>query len=610
MNGQLTANARSWLAQLRQALTGPRSISLLGCLILLPLSLVSTVFTESYRFPNLFGPLVITVAITAVDAVLLLIADRTLLRNRHVKPVPLSATLLTYTMVAVARPITAYLLSPLLKPTADIVSSRILGSVVVAGLVLGLVALVLDGADRRRETLSRLQQESDHLEQLRRSYAEQIRAEQELLDQTVRVQVAPILSSIQEHLQNSAPTATPDEVHHIAAELRYASSEVVRPLSHSLSQNPAQRDRIRVERFRQTSSGSARWRTLVRDTFLVKPFHPILAPVLLFVLSLSETTKLAGWTMGIVAPGGYSILLGLALWASSKILHRQRLAQFSPAMRVSVVLSAYVISATAANLVTQPVWRLTSIPETYYFVALPWVLVFCIAPAANSAVEVGRQRALIAVQAIVAAQQWEVEYLQREVEVLSNRAGRKLHGGVQSQLSVLALTLDAVAGNENCDQHLLHETMTNALTVLQSLRLDIEALYQPVQERLLLEALEELRDVWDGVVDVGLDLSADATELVEQHGLSSALVELSREAIQNSSKHGSASRILIRMYTEEFALVFEALDNGVGPSDRSDPGLGLSQVTADGYEWELTPGPDGGALLLVRVPAFHPVVID
>lgn len=595
------------LANLRQALTGPRAISLTGCLILLPFSIFATLYTETDRFPNLVGPLILTAALTAVDALVLILADRTILRKRRVQPVPLVAVLGTYVVAALVRPLTSHSLSPFLDPTLPFPSVRIVASVLVVGIALGLMALILDGHDRRRQTLAELQLESDRLDAMRRYYAEQLEAEQQFLDEAVRLRLGPTFRQLEIQLQQALVDPTSQATHAAAAEVRSATVEVVRPLSHVLGQRTT-RQREDLSRASQSVSVATRWRVLLRDTFLIRPFHPVLLPILLYGASIGEATKRFGFLAGLGTNIVDLFLLGLVIWVSSRIFTRERLLQLRPTVRVISVLMVFFVASVLGNLLTQPLWRLSGqLDWTFFWMGNVFTVVGGFVLAMVSAMQAGRARAVLALRAAVAAERWEVEYLQRELELLSNRAGRRLHGSVQSQLSVLALTMDATAESSSTTAEQRANVIHNALDVLRMLSEEVEQLYVPTRERHLIEALENLRQVWAQVVAVQIVLGESVENIADQQGLTSALIELAREAIQNCAKHGSASAIWIDISAEQFGLIFQADDNGVGPTDRSSPGLGLSQVSADGYDWTLDAGPRGGARLTIKIPVFSSV---
>jgi len=81
-----------------------------------------------------------------------------------------------------------------------------------------------------------------------------------------------------------------------------------------------------------------------------------------------------------------------------------------------------------------------------------------------------------------------------------------------------------------------------------------------------------------------------------------SVVEVVHEAIVNAVRHGGASSIRVAVRSQVSDWVVTVVDDGLGPSDHVEGGLGLSLVdAASAGRWELTRDDTGGALLTARV---------
>jgi signal transduction histidine kinase len=126
-------------------------------------------------------------------------------------------------------------------------------------------------------------------------------------------------------------------------------------------------------------------------------------------------------------------------------------------------------------------------------------------------------------------------------------------------------------------------------------------------------------ELWHGVAEVRFDLSPQARDALDADPwATTALIEISREAISNATKHGSASSVQISVDKAEGttgALRFEATDNGSKVANgqiqsgahtaSATGGLGLSTIAEFTLEsqLELT---ESGAVLTALI-ATRPV---
>ncbi len=80
------------------------------------------------------------------------------------------------------------------------------------------------------------------------------------------------------------------------------------------------------------------------------------------------------------------------------------------------------------------------------------------------------------------------------------------------------------------------------------------------------------------------------------------VVEVVHEAIVNAVRHGGASRVRVKVRSQETDWLVTVADDGLGPGLKIDNGLGLSLVdAASGGRWELSVDSGGGAVLTAWV---------
>ena len=95
------------------------------------------------------------------------------------------------------------------------------------------------------------------------------------------------------------------------------------------------------------------------------------------------------------------------------------------------------------------------------------------AVAFGEAIRANHQQTLDSLRAAVASERWEVKRQGRELRALSVNVGRRLHGDVQSQLSVLSLTLMALADSPEATDEDRRAALVNALSIVESLEVRV-----------------------------------------------------------------------------------------------------------------------------------------
>lgn len=596
----------SGVAVVRRAVCGPRSISLTGCLFLAPLTVVATLITESRISGSFAQAALMTVILTAFSVVWLILADRTLLRGRRDHPVPLLSVLVVYVTTGITRPIVAGIVSPLIDhQNTTFVAIRFYSSVLASCFCLGLAAVILDGLDRRNAALANLQREREKLGKLRDSFEPKLTREQAVVSATVRVRLGPELGVLMVMIKSALTTPTAERTLIVAEQIRATSMDIVRPLSHTLARRdvfapitPAGSDGPLQLRF----ISATEWRQVVRDTFLIRPISPVVVPALFFISSSGFVMGRYGFVAGSVALAAEAVVMGAVLWGCRWYLSRARLTRMSQGARVAAFIGSYLAACLLGQGLTLPLWPPLAAGVTLSGFFVVFFIAFAVA--FGEAIRANHQQTLDSLRAAVASERWEVKRQGRELRALSVTVGRRLHGDVQSQLSVLSLTLMALADSPEATDEDRRAALVNALSIVESLEVRVTDPQGSNEKSEFIEALTEIRDAWRGFIDVELHIADDVLKLVDLFEIGGTLIELVREAIQNASRHGASSQIRINVTATREEIHFCADDNGVGPRSGSDVGLGLRQLSEDGFEWDLQSSDVGGARLTVRIPVY------
>jgi signal transduction histidine kinase len=170
----------------------------------------------------------------------------------------------------------------------------------------------------------------------------------------------------------------------------------------------------------------------------------------------------------------------------------------------------------------------------------------------------------------------------------------KLHGEFQGALTAILARL-SMHPSHAIDTDLIRRELDLALRALET---------DSMQPKRLAETIAELRETWHDVVDISsvhspqVELLVDADDEARQ-----SLAELIREAANNASKHGKASKMHIVLdRPDDHSIRLIAENNGL-LVDRNTRGIGTQFYSDLCLSWSLENLPDGsGVVLTADIP--------
>jgi signal transduction histidine kinase len=197
------------------------------------------------------------------------------------------------------------------------------------------------------------------------------------------------------------------------------------------------------------------------------------------------------------------------------------------------------------------------------------------------------------------------------------RLGRDLHDGIIQSLYAVGLTLESARDLARTDPAEADRRLGQCLGALNATIREVRAYISGLAPENLRHAgftqavrslTEELRAGRDVAFDLRID--EDATGLLTE-AQSADLLQIAREAISNSQRHGRASAVTVRLHRSDHEVCLLVQDNGSGfdPARRRDGhGLGNMQARAAGLgaAVRLESRPGEGTRLLVTLPVLAP----
>ena len=191
----------------------------------------------------------------------------------------------------------------------------------------------------------------------------------------------------------------------------------------------------------------------------------------------------------------------------------------------------------------------------------------------------------------------------RLVEVADDERRRiqhNLHDGAQQRLTAVLLTLGRLRESSGIRDALLDGAIEELSAGLQEIRELASGLHPSVlSERGLAHALEAAALRAPVPINLQVELDGPLTERVE-----AAAYYVVAEGLANVHKHARASRVSVRVASEEGGLAVEVSDDGAGGADKGGSGLrGLTdRVEALGGQLVLTTPEGGGTRLRASLP--------
>jgi two-component sensor histidine kinase len=187
---------------------------------------------------------------------------------------------------------------------------------------------------------------------------------------------------------------------------------------------------------------------------------------------------------------------------------------------------------------------------------------------------------------------------------------RLLELGQDFKFESAAHRISAAMANRELANH-LHSSVQNrllalALMIERGQRVSISDELQAIDQLLanfrqtgpgsLIQELEELRSRWSGIAEVEFEFDPVPTENYE------VVLKAVSEAINNSIRHGMATKLAVTVANLEFGYMITVTDDGLGPRNGAK-GLGsmyFDSITDGG--WALRPLDGGGTQLTLAIP--------
>ncbi len=532
-------------------------------LFLIPAFGVGLIFDQT-RSDSTFEYRLISTAIGYIATIIPLLIARIFLPN---KPRPSRPALLmvVFALAGLIRGLTLLEFSILSGQFQEgEILYRLVGGPLFILVSLILNAIVVSNFARHKEALSLLAAERLRLQVRSAGVLARVQQQQEELSKKVESLIRPAIRKIQETLA-SAPSLA------VIASLRDAADEVIRPLSREVADG---QDDLNFENEpAAVRVKSALPKRVILGEFLI----PFWAATMSIGLLVSSTVLLEEPVVSVILLTlifTFIFGFGLIVQALTKKLEVPTLAAW--------VLVPLVYSCPLSTFfVLKPILNMQSTDaQIFTLLVFEWTLGLLLFFA--QLVQLQRRETTERLKEVNRQLEIISSRLSQELWLNRKRMAALLHGPVQAALYASAM---GMSQTKNPTPEYLSKVQKDIETALEQLsnpnRLESET---------LLSVLNQIKELWSGSVEVEIKISAELEAAITKEPLTcEATIELTRELVTNSIKHGQASRVKVTIdQIDSTRFSVEVTDNGKALVEGSSPGYGTKVLNELSLNWERT----------------------
>lgn len=468
-----------------------------------------------------------------------------------------------------------------LIPDSDLIF-RATGAPIFVISLYFIADLMISSYVQHREQLKRLEAQKAQLVRSRDGFEVELRRLDDAQRARVRELVAPSIWELQKHLSPEAKN-----VQDAIFELKSLNEEIVRPLSH---QYAAAQEEHNLSTTEISQIGDSKPRGIPSRVNVSKALDPLFFTITTIVLSFSAQIAALGLAGAAVVVGIVSLLV-LSMFAIFRLLVKGRTFRTTTAISMTVYVGAAIggLAGFIAQWLDLVETQLFPV-QTALFISLNMLFTLLV-----GAFQQERDNSLA-----------ELTKTLEDLEILNSRLRQRawltrkslameLHGSIQGTLQSVAAKL-AKASNPSDKE--LEAALTQIREAFEKVG---SADY--LAGKSLADLLDDLVVLWEGALDVQIDIDDDTMKALDEDQASARVVlELCREAVTNAAKHGHAEQVKIHAFSDDDFLVFTAFNDGISMTEENK-GRGLELYKEVSHRFSLSNVTDG-----VKLDLLLPIV--
>ena len=450
---------------------------------------------------------------------------------------------------------------------------RILAALTTGLLVFALVSTVVNDSATYREAYKALAIQRFKLRSVVDASLEHLVRSRDQLIQTTRDQLSQALRGTLSETEKLTP-----QFPVIIQNLFSVAEDVVRPLSHSLFDNPLMLSPREID----SQAPRVPIKTVFSKSTLVAPFRPGLLSLMAILLSIPSVflnlspLYVLEWVLAIALIYGTN---ALARKFVSPLLGKMNLVIRVILISLIYAAPAIVFVRVALNevIVQQAVVSETILYGSLLGIILGWLI------AASAGMRTARIDMLNEISKINDELAWQNSRIQSEMWLDQKSLALTLHNDVQATLLAAALKLkSAIDDNPYSAGGALPEIKD---LIYRSINFGSTA----VREFTLSSIIQRINDNWAGIITMRFTASAETLTLIENdHVALGVLEDVLSEFQNNSLKHGHSSETTAILTTPHAGILQVAMtNNGERLSTETQNGLGSAFLKSVALDYKL-----------------------
>ena len=441
---------------------------------------------------------------------------------------------------------------------------RLVGGPLFTLISLILNAILVSNYARHKEALVALAAERLRLQVRSAGVLARVQQQQEELSEKVESLIRPAIRKIQETLSSASSEA-------VIGSLRDAADEVIRPLSREVAEG---QDDLNFE----SEPAAVRVKSALPKRVVLGEFLlPFWAATMSIGLLVSSTVLLEEplTTLLVMA------FIFLFIFGFGRIVQLLTIKLEVPTFAAWVIVPLVYAFPLSSFFLLKPLIGMQSTDaQIFTMMFFEWNLGL-----------------LLFLAQLVQLQRREtterLEDVNKQLEVISSRLSQELwlnrkrmaallHGPVQAALYASAM---GMAQTKNPSPEYLAR-------VQKDIESSLEQLNNPnrLESVTLLSVLDQVKDLWSGSVEINIDIQNDLEAAITKEPLTcDATIEVTRELVTNSIKHGQATQVQVRISEiDSSRFSVEVIDNGQALDEAATPGYGTKVLNELSLNWERT----------------------
>ena len=441
---------------------------------------------------------------------------------------------------------------------------RLVGGPLFTLISLILNAIVVSNYARHKEALALLAAERLRLQVRSAGVLARVQQQQEELGDKVESLIRPAIRKIQETLASASSAA-------VIGSLRDAADEVVRPLSREVAEG--QDDLSFENEPAAVRVKSALPKRVILGEFLI----PFWAATMSIGLLVSSTVLLEDPLMALIV----LTLIFALIFGFGRIVQALTYKLEIPTFLAWVLVPLVYSFPLSGFFVLKPLLNMQSTDaQIFTMLFFEWNLGLLLFFA--QLVQLQRRETTERLRDVNKQLELISSRLSQELWLNRKRMAALLHGPIQAALYASAM---GMSQTNNPTPEYLAKVQKDIETALEQLnnpnRLESET---------LISVLNQVKELWAGSVEVEIEIPAELEAAITNEPLTcEATIELTREMVTNSIKHGHARWVKVVInQIDPTRFSVEVTDNGKALVEGATPGYGTKVLNELSLNWERT----------------------